>query len=94
MFVLVRIKVTRQDVGVNKVEIRLMGDKGAIFKAEVDLEVKPEHEEEQYIPTVIQMVNTKFDDFGTYEFQVSINGEPKASQILTIRPEPQPAQTS
>lgn len=94
MFVLVRFKVTRQDVGLNKVEIRLMGEKGVIFKAEGGIEVKPDHDDEQYIHFSIQMVNAKFDQFGAYEFQVTINGEQEASQILRIQQEPQPAQAT
>lgn len=94
MFLLVRLKVTRQDVGLNKIEIRLVGEKGMVFKADVDMQVKPEHNEEQHMPAVIQMVNTKFEEFGTYNFEVSINGDLKSSQILTIRQEPQPAQAS
>lgn len=94
MFLLVRLKVTRQDVGLNKIEIRLIGEKGVIFKAEVDMEVKPGHEGEQHLASVIRMVNTRFEEFGAYDFQVSINGEQKQSQILTIRQEPQPAQAS
>ncbi len=95
MFLLVRLKVTRQDVGLNKIEIRLVGEKGVIFKAESDMEVKPAHNHEQQVPFIIQMVNMKFDHFGDYEFQVSINGEAsKQSQILTLQQEPQPAQAS
>lgn len=94
MFLLVRLKVTRRDVGLNKIEIRLVGEKGTVFKADVDMQVKPEHNEEQHLPAVIQMVNTKFEEFGTYNFEVSINGDVKSSQILTIRQEPQPAQAS
>ena len=93
MFLLVRLKVTRQDIGLNKIDIQLVSEKGVIFKAEADMEVKPEHEDEQQLPSVITMVNTKFDDYGAYEFQVSINGEQKQSQILTVRQQPQPAQT-
>ena len=94
MFLLVRLKVTRQDVGLNKIEIRLIGEKGMLFKAEVDMEVKPEHEGEQHLASVIQMVNTRFEDFGAYDFKVSINGEQKQSQILTVQQEPQPAQAT
>lgn len=94
MFLLVRLKVTRRDIGLNKIEIRLVGEKGTVFKADVDMQVKPEHNEEQHLPAVIQMVNTKFEEFGTYNFEVSINGDVKSSQILTIRQEPQPVQAS
>lgn len=94
MFLLVRFKVTKQDIGRNKIVIRLVGEKGAIFTAEGGMEVNPEHNEEHQIPFVFPMVNTKFQAFGAYEFQVSINGDPPKTQILTVREEPQPAQAN
>ena len=94
MFLLVRLKVTRHDKGLNKIEIRLLGEKGAIFKADADMGVKPDHSQEQYLPWVIQMINTRFDNFGEYEFQVTVNGELKSSQILTINQLPEPAQAA
>ena len=95
MFVFIRLQVTREDVGVNKVEIKLVGEKGSIFKAEADLNVAKEHAEEQHIPLVIRMVNAKFESYGDYEFQVYVNGgEAKATQILRIKEQPTPAQAT
>ena len=85
MFLLVRLKVTIQDKGRNKIEIRLIGEKGTIFKAEVDLDVSNEHAEEQYLPLPIQLVNLKFDFAGDYSIEVRINGELKQSHILKIK---------
>lgn len=90
MFLLVRFKVTRRDVGSNKILIRLVGEKGVIFKTESDLNVKPDHGDERHVSVVIRMVNTKFESFGAYEFEVSINGETKQSQILTLSQRPKP----
>jgi hypothetical protein len=85
IFLLVRYKVTRQDVGKNRIDIRLIGEKGAIFKAEADLNVSNDHKDEQCIPTAIQLVNLKFDTAGDYSIEVRINGELKQSQNLKIK---------
>jgi hypothetical protein len=92
MFLFMRVKVTKQDVGKNRVEIRLTGEKGSIFKADGELVVSPEHKEEQHIPFSFQLVNLKFDQAGDYSLEVKLNGEPKQSQTLKIRlvPPPEP----
>jgi hypothetical protein len=92
MFLFMRVKVTKQDIGKNRVEIRLTGEKGSIFKADGELVVSPEHKEEQHIPFSFQLVNLKFDQAGNYSLEVRLNGEPKQSQTLKIRllPPPQP----
>lgn len=85
MFLLVRLKVTRQDVGRNRFDIRMIGEKGAIFKAEGDLDVSSQHEGEQHLPMPMQLVNLKFEDAGDYSIEVRINGELKQSQNLKIK---------
>jgi hypothetical protein len=85
MFLLIRYKVTRQDIGKNRIDIRLIGEKGAIFKAEADLNVSTDHKDEQSIPMAIQLVNLKFDTAGDYSIEVRINGELKQSQNLKIK---------
>ncbi|MFA5411116.1 MAG: hypothetical protein WC321_04550 [Candidatus Omnitrophota bacterium] len=85
IFILVRLKVTREDIGKNRVDIRLIGEKGAIFKAEADVDVSKDHAEEQYIPLPIQLVNLKFDSVGDYSIEVRINGDLKQSHNLKIR---------
>ncbi len=85
MFLLVRLKVTRFDIGKNRVEIRLIGEKGTVFKAEADLNVSQDDTEEQYIPMPMQLVNLKFDLAGDYSFEVRINGELKQSHNLKIK---------
>jgi hypothetical protein len=93
MFVFIRLQVTRKDIGVNKIEIKLIGEKGSIFNAEAGLNVAQQHADEQQIPLVIRMVNTKFENYGEYEFQICVNGgDPKATQILRIKEQPAPAQ--
>ena len=85
MFLLVRMKITRQDVGRNRFDIRMLGEKGTIFKAEGNVEVKAEHEDEQYLPMPIQLVNLKFEVAGDYSIEVRINGDLKQSQNLRIK---------
>lgn len=85
MFLLVRFKVTRQDVGRNRFDIRMIGEKGTIFKAEGDLEVPSQHEGEQHLQMPMQLVNLKFEDAGDYSIEVRINGELKQSQNLKIK---------
>lgn len=90
MFLLVRMKVTRQDIGRNRFEIKLIGEKGIIFKAEGNLEVSSQHEREEHVPVPMQLVNLKFDEFGDYSVEVRVNGELKQSQNLRIRKIEQP----
>jgi hypothetical protein len=85
MFLLVRFKVTRQDVGRNRFDVRMIGEKGAIFKAEGDLEVQNQQNGEQHLPMPIQLVNLKFEDAGDYSLEVRINGDLKQSQNLKIK---------
>lgn len=91
MFLLVRLKITRQDIGKNKVEIRFVGEKGIIFKADASIDVAPEHVEEHYLALPFQLVNLKFELAGDYSIEVRVNGELKQSQNLKIKlAEPQP----
>lgn len=85
MFLLVRLKVTRQDIGRNKIEIRFIGEKGIIFKADADIEVSKDQVEEQCLALPIQLVNMKFELAGDYSIEVRINGELKQSQNLKIK---------
>lgn len=91
MFVLVRLKITMKDKGKNKVDIRLVGEKGMMFKAECYVDVSEDHREEQYLALPIQLQNLKFDAAGEYQCEVLINGDSKSSHILKIKLlEPQP----
>lgn len=84
MFILVRLKVTAADKGRNKVEIRIIGEKGNIFKADCAVGVSDKHANEEHIALPIQLVNLKFDQGGDYSIEVSVNGEVKASHPLAI----------
>jgi hypothetical protein len=63
----------------------MIGEKGAVFKAEGDLNIPEEHEGEQHLPMPMQLVNLKFDEAGDYSIEVRINGELKQSQNLRIK---------
>ena len=92
MFVLARFKVTRQDIGKNRVEVRLVGEKGPLFKAGFDINVAENHQGEQHIPAPIALQNLKFDKDGAYNCEVLVNSEIKQSHVLNviIAPQPQP----
>ena len=91
MFILVRLKVTIKDIGKNRIEVRLVGDKGTIFKAEGDVDVSDNHCEEQHLALPIQLQNIRFETDGEYHCEVWVNGEQKQSHVLRIRLlEPQP----
>jgi len=85
MFLLVRFKVTRKDIGRNRFDIRMIGEKGTVFKAEGDLDVSSQQEGEQHLPMPIQLVNLKFEEVGDYSIEVRINGELKQSHNLKIK---------
>ncbi len=85
VFLLVRLKITRVDTGRNRVEIRIVGEKGIIFKAEGDVDVPPDHQDEQHCPLPFQLGNLKFDQAGDYSIEVRINGDLKQSQNLRIK---------
>ena len=85
IFLLVRLKVTRQDIGKNKIEICIIGEKGTLFKTENDLGVSKDFTDEQYVPMPIQLVNLKFELAGDYNIEVKINGELKQSHSLKIK---------
>jgi len=87
MFLLVRLKVTKKDTGKNRIVIRLMGETGALFKAQFDVDVQPQGEnlKEHFINIPCQLVNLKFEKAGDYSFEVEINGN-TLSQELKLKP--------
>lgn len=89
VFLFIRFKITRLDIGLNKIDIKLVGESGSVFRAEADLNVAANHKDEQQLPISIRMQNTKFQVFGKYEFQVSINGELRHSQIFSVTKTPE-----
>ena len=84
MFLLVRLQVRMNDKGKNRVEIRLIGEKGTLFKADCNVDVSDDHKEEHHIALPIRLNNLKFDYAGEYKFEVLINGEEKSTQVLKV----------
>lgn len=84
MYILVRLKVTKNDIGKSRIEIRIVGEKGAIFKANCDLNVSKDHKEEELVPLPIQINNLKFDSAGLYNIEVVVNGEEEKSHRLKV----------
>ena len=62
MFLFIRLKVTIRDKGKNHVEVRLVGDKGILFKAEGQIDVRDDHQNEDNINLVFKFDNLKFGD--------------------------------
>jgi hypothetical protein len=92
MFLFIRLKVTIKDKGKNHLEVRLIGEKGSMFKVEGQVDVKADHQQEENLQLVIKFDNLRFDTEGEYNFEVVINGELKQNQILRIKQQatPQP----
>lgn len=84
MFLFVRLKATRRDVGLNKIQIRLVGEKGSLFSAEIGVDVKEGKFDQHFFTFPIQLANIKFETGGDYNFEVVINGEPPVTQTLTV----------
>lgn len=85
MFLFVRVKATRQDIGKNRFDVRIVGEKGAIFKAGGEIDVNTDLQGENHIPMVFQLNNLKFDLAGDYSIEIRINGDLKQSQNLKIK---------
>ena len=91
MFLFVRLKVGIKDKGANRIAVRLVGEKGVLFKAEGQIDVKQDHQQEESVQLVFKFDNLKFESQGEYNFEVVVNGESKQNQILRIKHiEPQP----
>jgi len=84
MFLLVRFKITKKNVGKNRIEIRIVGEKGPIFKANCDVNVSNDHKSEEFLPIPIQLNNLKFETAGDYNIEVIVNGVETKSQILEL----------
>ena len=85
MFLLVRLQVKMNDKGKNRVEIRIIGEKGTIFKADGNVDVSDDHKEESHNALPMKLNNLKFDYAGEYKIEIHINGEEKSTQVLKIK---------
>ena len=85
MFLFLRVKATRQDEGKNRLELRMIGEKGSLLKADGELVVKADGPMEQHIAFSFQLANLKFEQAGDYSIEVRINGDLKQSQNLKLQ---------
>ena len=84
MFLLVRFQIGKNDVGKNRINVRLLGEKGHVFRAEGDIAVNAPQGDESFAAMSFHLQNTKFEVPGEYHVEVLINGEKKASQVLRV----------
>ena len=85
MFVLIRLKVDQEDIGKNRVGLRILGAHGPIFNAELNVNVSKTQAGPKYIPLTNKIANLKFDEQGIYCIEVMVNGVVKRSQDLSVR---------
>lgn len=85
MFVLVRLNITKEDRGKNKVQISIHGENGSIFNSEGFIDVNPQYEQTRCMALPVQVANIKFEKAGDYAIKVAVNGQQsQKTQILTI----------
>ena len=84
IFLFLRIQTTIQDLGKNKIEVRILGEKGVVFKTDGDITVTPDHYERREIPIPFQLAGLKFPVAGEYHVDVNINGNLKQSQSFRV----------
>ena len=85
LYVFIRLFVKEKDVGQNRVFFRIVGEKGPIFKAEINVNVKKGKRGEVYIPLSSQILNLKFDAAGKYDVEVQINGQKEYTGSIYVR---------
>lgn len=85
MFVLVRLRITIEDIGRNRIEVRLVGERGSTFRVETDLEINENHQREQHCVMPIALTDLRFETAGEYQCEVLINGQVRQSHPLRIR---------
>jgi len=85
MFILVRLRITVTDSGKHFVEVRIVGEKGTIFKAGYDVNVG-KNEAEQHLPIAIPVQSLRFEYAGEYNCELLIDGETRVNHALRVRP--------
>ena len=86
MFILLRLKITEEDRGKNKIEISIRGEKGVIFNSEGTIDIPSHQAPEQFIALPVQVLNLKIESQGEYSIEAKINGaESQKSQKLFVK---------
>ncbi|MCD4780854.1 MAG: hypothetical protein K8S27_09960 [Candidatus Omnitrophica bacterium] len=84
MFIFIRLRITSKDIGRNRIRVQIVGEKGAIFKADINIDIAKNHTGVRFIPIPTQISNLRFPNVGSYDIEVCINGELKECQSLRI----------
>lgn len=85
IFILIRLQVVSEDVGAHTVGLKIVGEKGSIFNANMTVNIGASQTQRQTIPLAARIVNLKFENQGIYNIDVTINGHMHHSSNLTIR---------
>ena len=65
--------------------MRIVGEHGPIFNAELNVNVAKTQAGPKYIPLTNKISNLKFEEEGIYCVEIMINGQLKRNQDLSIR---------
>ena len=84
LYLLLRLQTTKQDKGINRLEIRLVGRDGSYLKAEGSMSVTEDEKDDPDINMPLHFRNTVFQTAGSYNFQVFINGTLGASRPFRV----------
>lgn len=85
MFVLLRMKVTKADIGRNRVRLSVNGHGKELFTAQINIDITEDQQGVKYYPLPAQISHLKFEQPGEYKIEAFVNGECKRSQDLTVK---------
>jgi len=83
--VFIRLKVAKEDIGQHILSIQLIGEKGPICKAQVNINIANNLNKQKCITISSHIGNIKFPFIVDYDLEVRINGELKETQQLTLK---------
>jgi len=85
MFVLLRMKVSKEDIGRSRVRLLIRGHDKELFNAQINIDITEDQQGVKYYPLPAQVSNLKFDQPGIYYIEAFVNGELKRCQELTVK---------
>ena len=85
MFILIRLKIAKEDVGKNRLDMKIVGERGVMFSAEVNVNIPKTHGGKKYIPLTNRIANLKLEEAGVCCIEIRVNGQLKRSQDLNVR---------
>lgn len=96
MVFVAKLKAGEADRGPHKIQLRVVDEDMKLVALLVDAEMRladnPMPGSEGAIPIIVPVTAATFPDFGTYEFQLLIDGEVKCKPPVHIRRRVQPTQ--